>query len=102
MKKILKNLAVILVFIIAFKSNSNAITNEVFGKIRIIEDERKVWTIEFSNRINEDDMSKIEDCFELNDDISKRKYDIDVRLKDDKKTIEVIPKFDYEEDVNYI
>lgn len=101
MKKILKNLVVILVFVIAFKSNSNAITNEVFDKIRIIEDERKVWTIEFSNIINEDDMSKIEDCFELNDDISKRKYDIDVRLKDDKKTIEVIPKFDYEEDVNY-
>ncbi|WXR62467.1 hypothetical protein WG909_04295 [Peptostreptococcaceae bacterium AGR-M142] len=101
MKKILKNLVILLVFVIAFKSNSNAITNEVFDKLRIIEDERKVWTIEFSNIINEDDMSKIEDCFEISDDISKRKYDIDVRLKDDKKTIEVIPNFDYEEDTNY-
>lgn len=101
MKKILKNLVILLVFVIAFKSNSNAYTNEVFDKLRIIEDERKVWTIEFSNIINEDDMSKIEDCFEISDDISKRKYDIDVRLKDDKKTIEVIPNFDYEEDTNY-
>lgn len=32
MKKILKNLVVILVFVIALKSNSNAITNEVFDK----------------------------------------------------------------------
>lgn len=101
MKKILKNLVILLVFVIAFKSNSNAYTNEVFDKLRIIEDERKVWTIEFSNIINEDDMSKIEDRFEVSDDISKRKYDIDVRLKDDNKTIEVIPNFDYEEDTNY-
>lgn len=101
MKKKIVGLVIVCVFYGLLIMSTYA--NELFDfyEIREIEDEKKIWTIRFNHEISVEDEACIEDKIIVQENPGFASLDVVINLKEDRRTVEVIPKDNYIIGVNY-